>query len=401
MRHYNFDEIIQREKTNSVKYDLRSKIFGTEDVIPLWVADMDFRTPDFVVGAIRQRGEHELYGYTFIPESFYESFQSWIKRRHGCDVRSEWILYCPGVVPSLVVALLSFTAPGEGVLVQTPVYYPFFSVIGNNGRMLVENPLELRSGRLCMNEDRLAACLDEKVKLMFLCSPHNPGGTVWKREELARLGELCLKNKTIIVSDEIHADLVFQGHEHCPTASLTEEMTQNTVTLVSPNKTFNIAGLSASVAIIPNRELFDRFKQTLENLHWMIPNIFAITAFEAAYLGGDGWLEQLLTYLEGNLNQVMDFMEREIPKIKPIRPEGTYLVWLDCRELGMTTEALKAFMIGRARVGLNDGPMFGTGGEGFQRMNIACPRSVLNEALARIADATSKKKINQNSLFSL
>ncbi|MEI7639241.1 MAG: PatB family C-S lyase [Syntrophus sp. (in: bacteria)] len=401
MGHYNFDEIIHREKTHSVKYDLRTKNFGTEDVIPMWVADMDFRTPDFVVDAIRRRAAHELYGYTFIPESFYESFQSWMKRRHGWDVRREWILYCPGVVPSLVVALLSFTAPGEGVLVQTPVYYPFFSVIGNNGRMLVENPLELRSGRLCMNEDRLAACLDEKVKLMFLCSPHNPGGTVWKREELARLGELCLKNKTIIVSDEIHADLVFQGHEHCPTASLTEEMTQNTVTLVSPNKTFNIAGLSASVAIIPNRELFDRFKQTLENLHWMIPNIFAITAFEAAYLGGDGWLEQLLTYLEGNLNQVMDFMEREIPKIKPIRPEGTYLVWLDCRELGMTTEALKAFMIGRARVGLNDGPMFGTGGEGFQRMNIACPRSVLNEALARIADATSKKKINQNSLFSL
>lgn len=391
MGHYNFDEIIHREKTHSVKYDLRTKNFGTEDVIPMWVADMDFRTPDFVVDAIKRRVAHELYGYTFIPESFYESFQSWMKRRHGWDVRREWILYCPGVVPSLVVALLSFTAPGEGVLVQTPVYYPFFPIIVNNGRMLVENPLEIRYGRLCMNEDRLAVCLDEKVKLMFLCSPHNPGGTVWKREELARLGELCLKNKTIIVSDEIHADLVFRGHEHCPTASLTEAIAQNTVTLVSPNKTFNIAGLSASVAIIPNRELFDRFRQTLENMHWMIPNIFAITAFEAAYRGGEGWLEQLLTYLEGNLNQVMDFMEREIPKIKPIRPEGTYLVWLDCRELGMTPEALKAFMIGRARVGLNEGPMFGTGGEGFQRMNIACPRSVLNEALARIADAISKK----------
>lgn len=392
MEHYNFDEIIHREKTHSVKYGLRTKNFGTEDVIPLWVADMDFRTPDFVVDAIRRRAAHELYGYTFIPESFYESFQSWMKRRHGWDVRREWILYCPGVVPSLVVALLSFTAPGEGVLVQTPVYYPFFSIILNNGRILVENPLEIRNGRLCMNEDRLAACLDEKVKIMFLCSPHNPGGTVWKREELARLGELCLKNKTIIVSDEIHADLVFRGHEHCPTASLAEAMAQNTVTLVSPNKTFNIAGLSASVAIIPNRELFDCFKQTLENLHWMIPNIFAITAFEAAYSGGEGWLEQLLAYLEGNLNQVMDFMAREIPKIKPIRPEGTYLVWLDCRELGMTPEALKAFMIGQARVGLNEGPMFGTGGEGFQRMNIACPRSVLNEALARIAGATSKKK---------
>jgi cysteine-S-conjugate beta-lyase len=391
MGHYNFDEIIHREGTHSVKYDLRNKIFGTEDVIPLWVADMDFRTPDFVVDAVRRRAGHELYGYTFIPESFYESLRYWMKRRHGWDIRREWILYCPGVVPSLVVALLSYTAPGEGVLVQTPVYYPFFSVIGNNGRMLVENQLELRSGRLCMNEGRLAACLDERVKLMFLCSPHNPGGTVWKREELSRLGELCLKNKTVIVSDEIHADLVFRGHEHCPTASLTEAIAQNTVTLVSPNKTFNIAGLSASVAIIPNRELFDRFRQTLENLHWTIPNIFAITAFEAAYREGEGWLKQLLAYLEGNLNYVLDFMRREIPMIKPLRPEGTYLVWVDCRELGMAPEALKAFMIDRARVGLNEGTTFGSGGEGFQRLNIACPRSVLNEALVRIADAVSKE----------
>ncbi|MFA6412194.1 MAG: PatB family C-S lyase [Syntrophales bacterium] len=390
MAHYNFDEIIHREGTHSVKYDLRTKIFGTEDVIPLWVADMDFRTPDFVVEAIRRQAAHELYGYTFVPESFYESLQSWMKRRHGWDVRREWILYCPGVVPSLVVALLSFTAPGEGVLLQPPVYHPFFSVITNNGRMPVENPLELHNGRLCMNEDLLAACLDERVRLMFLCSPHNPGGTVWKREELARLGELCLKNKTVIVSDEIHADLVFRGHEHCPTASLAEAMAQNTVTLVSPNKTFNIAGLSASAAIIPNRELFDRFKETLENLHWMIPNIFAVTAFEAAYRGGEEWLEQLLAYLEGNLNQVMDFMAREIPEIEPIRPEGTYLVWLDCRKMGMTPEALKAFMSGRARVGLNEGTMFGSGGEGFQRLNIACPRSVLHEALTRIAGAVNR-----------
>jgi cysteine-S-conjugate beta-lyase len=391
MGHYHFDEIIPREGTHAVKYDLRAKIFGTEDVIPLWVADMDFRTPDFVVAAIRRRSLHEIYGYTFIPESFYESLQSWMKGRHGWDIRREWILYCPGVVPSLVVALLSFTSPGEGALLQPPVYYPFFSVITNNGRMPIENPLELRSGRLCMNEDHLAACLNERVKLMILCSPHNPGGTVWKREELARLGELCLKNKTVIVSDEIHADLVFPGHKHCPTASLGEEMAQNTVTLISPTKTFNIAGLSASVAIIPNPTLFDRFKETLENLHWTIPNIFAITAFEAAYRGGEGWLEELLAYLEGNLNQVMDFVAREIPDIKPIRPEGTYLVWLDCRELGMTPEALKALMIGRARVGLNGGTMFGTGGEGFQRLNIACPRSVLNEALMRIAGAVRKR----------
>jgi cystathionine beta-lyase len=387
MGNYQFDEVISRAGTRAVKYDLREKRFGTNDVIPLWVADMDFRTPDFIVAAVKRRAAHEIYGYTLITESFYASLQNWMRRRHGWEVRREWMLSCPGVVPSLVVALLALTAPGERVLVQPPVYYPFFSVIADNGRIVAENPLEIREGRLAMNDEGLAGCLAEKVRLMFLCSPHNPGGTVWRREELARLGDLCLRSGTVIVADEIHSDIIFGGHTHCPAASLTEALAQNTVTLVSPTKTFNLAGLSASVAIIPNSDLRERFRRTLEGLHWTLPNIFSVTAFEAAYSEGEAWLEELLTYLEGNLNYTLDFINREIPMIRPLRPEGTYLVWLDCRELGMAPEALTEFMIRRARVGLNEGAMFGTGGAGFMRLNIACPRSVLMEALKRIAGA--------------
>lgn len=386
---YKFDEIVQREKTASVKYDQRKQLFGTEDVIPLWIADMDFRTPDFIVEAIRRRAEHEIYGYTFVPESFYESIQSWIKKRHGWEVPRKWILYCPGVVPALVVATLSFTQPGDAVLVQSPVYYPFFSIIKDNGRTIADNPLELRNGRLSMNFDHLKECLDEKVKLFFLCSPHNPGGTVWKRDELERIGEICRNNGTIIVSDEIHSDLIFSGHKHIPTASISDEVSQNTITLMSPSKTFNISGLTTSIAIIPNPDLRRQFLKTLHRLHWTIPNVFSIAAFEAAYRHGEEWLKQLMAYLENNLNFLLDFFQSEIPRIKVIQPEGAYLVWLDCRALGMSRTELKELMVGRAKVGLNDGALFGTGGEGFQRLNIACPLPVLEEALERIKQAVN------------
>ncbi|MCX5857682.1 MAG: aminotransferase class I/II-fold pyridoxal phosphate-dependent enzyme, partial [Deltaproteobacteria bacterium] len=261
------------------------------------------------------------------------------------------------------------------------------SVILDNGRTIANNPLELRDGRLSMNFDHLMECLDKNAKLLFFCSPHNPGGTVWRRDELERLGEICKKNGTIIVSDEIHSDLVFQGHKHIPTASLLEEASQNTITLISPSKTFNLSGLTTSVAIIPDHDLRRRFRQTIQGLHWNIPNIFSITAFESAYRQGDTWQKQLLTYLENNLNILMDFFESEVTPIKVIKPEGTYLVWLDCRELGMGRDELKAFMTGKAKVGLNDGCLFGVGGEGFQRMNIACPLPVLIKALERIKHA--------------
>ena len=387
MKQYNFDEIIGREKTNSIKYDLRKSVFGTEEVLPLWIADMDFKTPDFIIDAIKRRAAHEIYGYSFVPESFYESVRFWLMKQHGWDVLREWILYCPGVVPSLVIAVQSYTRPGDAVAVQPPVYYPFFSVIRDNGRTIAINPLVLRDGRLTMDFDHLTELLDESVKLLFLCSPHNPGGTVWRRDELQRLGEICQKNGTMIISDEIHSDLIFRGHQHIPAASLSDAASQNTVTLISPSKTFNLSGLTTSVAIIPDPGQRRRFQQTIQNLHWNIPNIFSIAAFESAYRQGDAWLQQLLTYLENNLNVLMDFFAAEVARIKVIRPEGTYLVWLDCRELGMGQDETRAFMTSRARVGLNDGWLFGCGGEGFQRMNIACPRPVLLDALERIKHA--------------
>ncbi len=387
MNHYNFDEIIYREKTHSIKYDQRKNVFGADDIIPLWIADMDFRTPDFIVEAIKRRAAHEIYGYTFVPDSFYESVRSWTKKRHGWEVRRDWILYGPGVVPSLVIATLSFTQPGDAIVVQSPVYYPFFSIIQDNGRTIADNPLELRNGRLSMNFDHLRKCLDEKVKLLFLCSPHNPGGTVWRSDELERLGEICRKNGTIIVSDEIHSDLIFSGHQHIPTASISAEISQNTITLLSPSKTFNISGLTTSVAIVPNADLRRQFLKTLQRLHWSIPNVFSIAAFESAYGQGEEWLTQLMAYLENNLSVLLDFFESEVRQIKAIKPEGTYLVWLDCRELDKSRKELREWMISRAKVGLNDGFLFGSGGEGFLRINIACPLPVLLNALERIKQA--------------
>lgn len=387
MKRYDFEEIVRREDTGSVKYDSRKQMFGAGDVIPLWVADMDFRTPDFIVDAIKKRVAHEIYGYSFVPESFYESVRGWIKKRHGWEIDRAWMLSCPGVVPSLVSAVLSYTGPGDAVIVQPPVYYPFFDVIRDNGRVVVNNPLELRNGRLSMNFDHLQECLDEKVKLLFLCSPHNPGGTVWRKDELERLGEICNNNGTIIISDEIHSDLIFSGHQHIPTASISDEASRNTITLISPSKTFNLSGLTTSVAIIPNSDLRRQFLQTLHRLHWTIPNVLSLAAFEAAYRHGEEWLEQAIAYLEKNLDFLMSFFHSEIPQIKVIQPEGTYLAWLDCRALGMSPNEIKELMVGRAKVGLNDGALFGSGGEGFQRLNFACPFPVLKEALERIKQA--------------
>ena len=387
MTRYDFDEIIPRENTHAVKYDLRKAVFGAGDVTPLWVADMDFKTPDFIVEAIKERVAHEIYGYTVVPASFYEAVQSWMDRRHGWAIDREWVVCCPGVVPSLVLAVLAFSRPGDAVIVQPPVYYPFFSVIEQNERTVLNNPLILRGGRLSMDYDHLAACLDRNAAMMFLCSPHNPGGTVWDRRELERLTALCADKGVPIVSDEIHGDLVFPGHKHIPAASVSGQAAQNTVTLLSPTKTFNTAGLTLSAAIIPNRDLRRRFRQVMENMHLTVVNVLSLVACEAAYRHGENWLTQLLAYLENNLHFTEAFFRQRIPQIKVIRPEGTYLVWLDCRGLGLDPDRLNAWMVEHAKVGLNDGRRFGTGGEHYLRLNIACPLSILKEALERMAAA--------------
>jgi cystathionine beta-lyase len=388
--HYNFDEIIPREGTGSIKYDLRSKIFRNEEVIPLWVADMDFRTPDFILAAIQKRLEHEILGYSLIPPAFYQAIVNWNERRHQWTIHPEWISFSPGVVPALNLLVMAFTEPGDKIIVQPPVYFPFFTAIENHGRILVRNPLRYDQGRYTMDFDDLESKIDEKTRMLFLCNPHNPTGNVWSPEVLKRLGDLCVKHNILLISDEIHSDLIYAGFRHTPTASISGDIALKTITCMSPSKTFNLAGLSTSYLIIPDSRLKVQYEKILDQVHVGAGNIFGFVATAAAYHYGEDWLKQLMAYLEGNLRLLQDFISRHLPVIRVVPAEATYLIWLDCSQLGMTPAALKSFMIREAGLGLNDGPQFGKEGEGFQRINIACPRQVLYDALVKLHSAIDK-----------
>lgn len=386
---YNFDEIINRENTDSVKYDLRKVIFEKEDVIPMWVADMDFKTPDFIINAIKERLNHEVFGYSFRSKSYFESIINWLKRRHQWEVKEEWMSFSPGIVPAINMAVMAYTKPGDKIIVQTPVYFPFFSAIVNNDRVQVENPLQLKNDRYCIDFEDLEEKL-KGAKMIILSNPHNPGGSVWTKDELKRLGDLCVKNNVIILSDEIHADLVFKNIKYTPLASISKEIDEITVTFIAPSKTFNMAALATSSLICSNKELKEKYDKVLDTIHIGMGNVFGAVASEAAYNLGDEWLDQLMEYLSGNLDYLDHYLKENIPQIKMIRPEGTYLVWLDCSELKMTDEELKNFMIQKAGLGLNAGTMFGTGGEGFMRINVACPKQTITDALARLENAVNK-----------
>lgn len=386
---YNFDKVLDRENTSSLKWDFTEVVFGKKDVLPMWVADMDFEAPQPVKDAIKKRASHGAYGYSFKPPSFYEAFIDWVKNRHGWVIRREWMILTPGVVPALNLAVMAFTKPGDKVIVQSPIYPPFFPAIENNGRQLVNNQLRFKNGRYEIDFEDLETKIASGARLLIFCSPHNPVGRVWEKEELLKLGELCLKNKVVLVSDEIHADLVFKGHKHTPTATISDDILNNTITCMAPSKTFNLAGLAVSAIIISNQTLFKMFSQSMEGVGIKAINNFGIVGFEAAYRYGKEWLEQLLDYLQGNLEFILKYFEERIPKIQVIKPEGTYLIWLDCRQLGMDTKSLNNFMVKEAKVGLSDGPTFGPGGEGFQRINIACPRSILEDGLKRIEKAVN------------
>jgi cystathionine beta-lyase len=388
--HYNFDEHIHREGTLSVKYDLRNTIFNNEEVIPMWVADMDFKTPDFIIRAIHQRLEHEILGYSFISPAFYDSVVDWNLRRHHWQIKSEWISFSPGVVPAVNLLIMAFTSPGDGIIIQPPVYFPFFSAVKNHNRRLILNPLQYKKGVYSMDFDDLEAKIDSGTKMLILCSPHNPTGNVWSPDVLKKLAEICVRNKILLVSDEIHADLVYKDNRHTPTACLSDEIAGNTITCMAPSKTFNLAGLSTSYLVIPDRQLREKYEKKLDTVHVGAGNIFGFIAAEAAYAYGNDWLEQLMDYLSGNLNLLIEFVEKHIPLIRVVVPQATYLVWLDCTKLGMKPDELKSFMINNAGLGLNDGPQFGRGGEGFQRINIACPRQVLYEALKKMEAAINK-----------
>ena len=384
---YNFDEIIHRENTACYKYDLREKYFGTKEILPMWVADMDFRTPDFIVDAIKKRVEHEVYAYTYRTDSIYQSVINWLYKRHQWQVKKEWIGFSPGVVPALNMAVLAFTAPGDKIIVQSPVYFPFYSAVKDHDRQLVVNPLVLNNGRYSMDYEHLKLQIDNQTRMLILCSPHNPTGNVWRKEELEALVTICIENNILIISDEIHADIIFSGHKHIPTAKLSAEIAEHVITLMAPSKTFNFAGLATSYIVASNPKHFERLNGMNEKLHLGSGNIFGGVALEAAYNHGDEWLGQLIAYLEKNITFSEEFINNELPGIELIKPEATFLLWIDFRKLNLKGKTLTQKMIEKAGLGLSDGRLFGTDGEGFQRMNIGCPASLVKQALVQIKNA--------------
>ncbi|MFE3975136.1 MULTISPECIES: MalY/PatB family protein [unclassified Peribacillus] len=386
---YNFDQEIRRLNTDCEKWDKLENQFGVKDVIPMWVADMDFQSPQPIIEALKQRVEHGVYGYTLRPDSYMESIVSWLKRRHRWSIEKEWITHSPGVIPALSLAIQSFTQTGDKIIIQPPVYHHFARVIQANGREIVNNPLKLENGHYSIDFADLEAKIDSTVKMLILCSPHNPIGRVWSKEELTRLGQICMKHNILVVADEIHCDFVYKTHTHIPFASISEEFANHSLTCIAPSKTFNLMGVQTSSIIIPNQQLRDRYDRELNTLSIGSPNIFGVVALEAAYRHGEEWLDQLLEYLQGNLEFTLNYFSKNIPQIKVIQPEGTYLVWLDCRELGFSVKELDEFMLRKARVAMNEGLIFGMEGEGFMRLNIACPRSMLKNALDGIEKAIS------------
>ncbi len=385
---FDFDHEIDREGSHSVKYDGRQGMFGKSDVIPVWVADMDFATPPAVTRALAQRAAHPIYGYTLFPDSLYDSLIDWMLRRHGWTIQRDWIVMCPGVVPSLNAAVMAFTQPGESVIIQPPVYFPFFSAVTQTGRKLIPNPLQLENGRYTIDFDHLEQCA-KNARLLLLCSPHNPVGRVWNSDELERLLAIAAKHDVVVFSDEIHADLIYPGHQHHAIATLPQN-TGKIITAVAPSKTFNIPGLNLSTLIIPDKSIRNSIMQVFNNMHVSTSNPFSITAFETAYREGEAWLDELLIYLRDTRDSVTAFLATYLPEIKIIQPEGTYLLWLDCRALDMTDAQLKHFFIHEAGVGMSPGILFGNEGSGFMRLNIGAPRRTILSVLEHIREARNQ-----------
>jgi cystathionine beta-lyase len=386
---WNFDEEVSREGTSCVKYDLRRETFGTDDIIPMWVADMDFRTPDFIIDALRKRLEHGVMGYSFRPAEYYRSISSWMLKQHNWEIKDEWISFCPGIIPALNLCTLAFTRPGDSIIIQPPVYTPFFSAIENHGRNLICNQLIEADGKWLMDLDSLEGSITHGTRMIIISNPHNPVGRAWSASELTRLADICLKNDILILSDEIHCDLMLPGFVHTPVASLSDKIAEITVTCIAPSKTFNLAGLETSSVIISNPVLRKYFKSKIEHLHIGNGNIFGTIASTAAYSYGQEWLRNLMSYLHRNAGFVIDYCSEHIPGITPVHPEATYMIWLDCRKLGMTGKELNDFFVLKAKVGMNEGSSFGPGGEGFMRMNLATTHKKVRTAIEQIEIAVA------------
>lgn len=376
---YDFDKTIDRRATNSYKWDS-----APEGVLPMWVADMDFRTAPAIIDALQKRVVHGIFGYTRVPDAYYDAVTSWFSRRHGWDIDREWIIYTSGVVPAVSAVIKALTVPGDKVIVQTPVYNCFFSSIRNNGCEIVSNPLRRTADTYEMDFDALERCAaDPRAKVMLLCNPHNPAGRVWTPDELTRLGNICLRNGVTVVSDEIHCELVYQGFKYTPFASLSDAFLHRSVTCVSPSKAFNIAGLQIANIVTFDADLRRRIDKAININEVCDVNPFGVAATIAAYNEGEEWLNQLVDYLHGNYEAMAEFCRRELPEFPITRLEGTYLVWMDCSSLGMSSDALEHALLDDARLWLNAGTMYGAEGEGYMRWNIACPRSVMLDGLNR------------------
>jgi cystathionine beta-lyase len=385
---FNFDQPINRDNTSSVKFDGRQQYFGTTEVSPLWVADMDFAVPECITQALQKRINHPVFGYTLYPESIYQVVIDWFSRRHNWQIEQDWIVFAPGVVPSLFAAVQAFAKEGEGVIVQSPVYFPFFSAVTTSNRKLINNPLREIDGSYVINFEHLEECARQGAKLLLLCTPHNPVGRVWTETELQRVLDITRRYDLTILSDDIHCDLTYSDVKHTMLGRLAQP-SDKIITTVAPNKSFNIPGLGLSALIVPNAIERNAMKRVFESLHVGNYNPLSIVAFEAAYREGDAWLDALMAYLEQTRDFAVDFIAREIPQIKLVKPEATYLLWLDCRALGLSDTALRDFFIKDCQLGMNPGTVFGEGGSGFMRMNIGTTHAVVAEALMKIRMALS------------
>ncbi len=385
---YNFNEKVYRENTNSVKYDELVDNFGRDDIMPFWVADMDIKAPDFMIDCLVKRAEHGVFGYTKRSVSYYESIMNWLKKRHGLDIKRENIEYSLGVVFSLNMLIKQLSKPNDKVIIQTPVYYPFYNVIKNNGRRLLTNPLIRKDDTFVIDfEDLDQKTKDPECTLMILCSPHNPVGRVWTKDELQKIGEICLKNNVFIISDEIHYDLVYPPNKHTMLMNLSKEIRDNCIICTSPSKTFNIAGLYSSFIICEDSKKIDEYRANLGALDINRSNVFSREVTEVAYNKGEKWVDELLVHLKGNIDFVSEYCVKNIKAIKPIKTEGTYLVFLDCRELGLSKEELDSLFVDKARLALDSGYWFGEESIGYMRLNVACPRAMLEEAMQRLDNA--------------
>ncbi|MDK2563706.1 MalY/PatB family protein [Romboutsia sedimentorum] len=383
----NFDDVIDRSNNFAAKWSEMDKKYGTNDLLPMWIADMDFKTAPCIIDALRDRLEQGIYGYTTRPASYNESIASWTDRRYGWKINPKWLIFSPGVIPTISILIQEMTKENDKIMIQEPVYSPFNSVVKQNKRDLVISPLiKLEDGNYVMDYEDIESKIKD-VKVFILCNPHNPVGRVWTKEELKKLGDICIRHNVLVISDEIHSDIIFKNHKHIPFGSISEEFEQNSITCMAPTKTFNIAGLQTSQVILPNEEHYQILDNAFIRLDIRRNNAFSLVATEAAYNHGEDWLNEYLKYIEENMDFAIKYINENIPSLKVRKPEGTYLLWVDFSETGLSDEEVAKALVDKGKVALNSGESFGTGGKGYQRINLACPRAMVEDGLSRIKKA--------------